>query len=235
MSDSSLFRLGGWAAFSGGALGLVTLFLHAGPRRGDTTKFMLDVAGNELWAIDHVGIIVAVLLLLAALFAIGRSITGDEAAPWASIGWTAAVIGAVLILANAAVDGPAMKAVAESWTDASGPDKSALFAAAEVLRQVDVAGFALWSLVLVGLTPLLYGVAVITSADYPRWIGWVAVAVGLVGIVEGVITFFHGLIWLTVFVLAPTAVFATIAWIMYMGWLLLRRARVETIASYRGR
>lgn len=231
MSDASLYRFGGLAALIGGILGFVSLFLHTGPRRGNTTKFLRDVADNELWAWDHLGIIVAVLLLVAALSAIARSITGDEAAPWASFGWTSAVIGAALTLVYATLDGPAMKAVAETWVEAGSADQSALWAAADVLRQVDIAGFAIWSLVLVGVTPLLYGVAVIASSNYPRWIGWAAVAIGVVGIVQGLITFFNGLIRLTVFVLTPTAVFATIAWIMYMGLLLWRTAQEEETVS----
>ena len=132
-------------------------------------------------------------------------------------GWTTAVIGAAVTLVYVAVDGPAMKAVAETWAAADADDQPALLAAADVLRHADVAGFAVWTMVLAGVTPLLYGTAVVISSDYPPWIGWAAVAAGVLGVAQGLITFFNGLDTFTVFVLTPVAVLTMILWTMYMG------------------
>ena len=128
-----------------------------------------------------------------------------------------------MALVYAAVDGPAMKAVPETWLDASDVDQPSLLAAAEVLREVDIAGFALWTLVLFGVAPLVYGVAVVVGDDHPRWLGYAAVAVGLVGIIQGLSTFFVGLIRPTVFVLTPIAAFGTTAWFVFVGLMLWRR------------
>jgi hypothetical protein len=226
VTDASIYRFGGWAATVGGVLGVTSLFLHTGPRRGNTTKFLSDIADNELWAIDHLGILLAVLLLMAPLAALTRSFTDGAASQLAAFGWTTAVIGASVTLVYATIDGPAMKAVAEAWAGADASDQPSLLAAAEAIRHVDIAGFALWTLLLTGITPVLYGAAVMVSSDHTTWIGGIAVAAGVVGIVQALITFFAGLVRFVVFGLAPAAVLTTVLWITWMGLLLWRRNRV---------
>ena len=39
---------------------------------------------------------------------------------------------------------------------------------------------------LIGLTLVIYGVALALSNGYPRWIGWLAVAAGIVHLIRGV-------------------------------------------------
>ena len=75
-----------------------------------------------------------------------------------------------------------------------------------------------------GLTPLLYGIAVLTGDEYPSWLGYVAVLAGLVGVVTGTIVFYDGFSTLTDNVLFPISSLLFTAWIGIMGYTLWQKA-----------
>ena len=75
-----------------------------------------------------------------------------------------------------------------------------------------------------GLTPILYGVAVVTGDEYPGWLGWVAILAGIVGVVTGTIIFYDGFSTLTDVVLFPIASILFTAWVGIMGYTLWQRA-----------
>jgi hypothetical protein len=68
--------------------------------------------------------------------------------------------------------------------------------------------------------------AVLTGDDYASWLGWVAMAAGVVGLVTASIIFFAGFTQLTDMVLFPIASVLFTAWIGIMGFLLWQKASV---------
>ncbi len=216
-------RFGGGAAVLGGVLAAVFNLLHAGPRRGNTRLFLEDLVGSRIWELDQLGIAVSLVVLAAALVAVARVLAAGPAAPWAVAAGAVALAGVAVALANVAVDGPAMQEVADRWHAAEGASRESLFAAAEVLRAVDIALFSVWTLVLVGAAPVLFGVAILLGGGLPRWLGWLAVAGGVVGTVTAGIQMFVGLRPVTVFVLFPAASGALTVWIVAVGVAFWRR------------
>ncbi len=205
----------GAAAVGGGVAAAVFNILHAGPRRGNTRLFLEDLVGSRIWEIDQLGIALSLVVVLAALAGLARLLGG----PWAFAAGVVAVAGVAVALVNVAVDGPAMLEVAERWADASGARREALFAAAEALRTVDIALFSVWTVVLVGAVPVLFGVAILIGRGLPPWLGWLAVAGGGLGLVTGAYQMFAGLKPVTVFVLFPVASGALTLWLVAVGWL----------------
>ncbi len=216
-------RFGGAAAIVGGVLAAAFNLLHSGPRRGNTRLFLEDLVGSRVWEADQLGIAVSLMVVAVALVAISRVLGAGEAAPWAAAAGAVALAGVAVALANVAVDGPAMQEVADRWAAAESGRRESLFAAAEVLRSVDIALFSVWTLVLVGGAPILYGVAILVGGGLSRWLGWLAIAGGALGLVTGAVQMFVGLKPVTVFVLFPAASTALIAWLVLVGIVFWRR------------
>lgn len=225
------YRIGAAAAVAGGVLGIVANIAHAGPRRGATTLFLADLADSRIWLLDNLAIAVALLLLTGGLAAITRSL---RPSPWATYAWTAALIGVGLALVNVAVDGPAMKELADAWDTATGDRREALAAAGEALRQIDVATFTMWSLVLTGAAPLLYGAAMRDAPAYPGWLALVALGAGGLGVASATVQFFLGLTPLTVFWTFPIASGLLLVWVIVTGVLLWRFPPADPAADGAG-
>ena len=80
--------------------------------------------------------------------------------------------------ASQAVDGIAIKFVAEEWLSALLPEKEVAFRVAEAVRHIEIGLTSLTVLVL-GVAFILYGVAIELNRVYPRWLGWLTVVGGL--------------------------------------------------------
>ena len=104
---------------------------------------------------------------------------------------TAVVTGASITMLQA-VDGVALKWAVDAWANAPADQEVAAFAAAEALRWTE---YALQSYlnILLGLTLILYGLAIVLGTVYPRWLGWLAAASGVAWIVHGLMVPYIGL------------------------------------------
>jgi hypothetical protein len=92
-----------------------------------------------------------------------------------------------------AVDGVALKWAVDAWADAPADQEVAAFAVAEGLRWTEY-GLQGYSNILLGITLILYGLAIALGTVYPRWLGWVALGPGVAWIVHGLIVPNIGLI-----------------------------------------
>lgn len=121
-------------------------------------------------------------------------------------------------------DGIAAKALAVAWANAPAAEKSAAFAAAFAIEQFNFGLFSIFIVVYFGVTVLLYGLAVSTSAVYPKVLGWVAILDGLGAALTGLVQAYNGPSVLVTNVLFP--IFSVIAtlWVVAMGVLLWQRA-----------
>lgn len=71
----------------------------------------------------------------------------------------------------------ALKLAVDAWASAPADQEVAAFAAAEAVRWTEI-GVNSFSFLLLGLTFLLYGLALASGTVYPRWAGWVALSAG---------------------------------------------------------
>lgn len=82
-----------------------------------------------------------------------------------------------------------------------------------------------YSFILLGLTFILYGVAIALGTLYPRWLGWIAVGSGVAWIVHGLMVPYVGL-----FDSIPrlVAIVLMALWAFIIGVLMWRIARPES-------
>src|SRR3989442_2046022 len=225
MPERTLTRIGAAAAVLGAVLGLVVNVLH--PRVNDpanTKAFLRQVAESTIWVGDHVGIIFAVLLVTGGLVAVYRSITSGPGAAWARLGFAAALVSAGLGFVTFAVEGIAIKRVAVAWASAPRGEKAVAFRVADALVQIQWALSSVWILIFFGVTFILYGVAVVLSDVYPKWLGWVAVGGGLGSSLLGLHIGYHGASSLVFNILFPIFSILLTAWLFMMGGLLWRES-----------
>ncbi|MFN8512209.1 MAG: hypothetical protein U0232_17190 [Thermomicrobiales bacterium] len=222
-------RLGALSAIVGAALALVVNLLY--PVRPDNPEALLTlVAGNANWGLLNFGLMVSTLLILGGLYSLSQIAQGPLARGLAQLGLIAALPGAGSMLAGVAVEGYALKALADRWAGAAGADKAEAFRVALAVEQVQQALFYTWAAFFVGAPFLLLGLSgLAVGGGFPRWIG----AIGAVGGAGGLATGAAGLLGTPlpslVFVVAATAV---TLWILIAGVVALRGAgRLGVAAS----
>ena len=88
----------------------------------------------------------------------------------ARFGFAAAVLTTASLTMLQAVDGVALKWAVDTWARAPADQEAAAFSAAEVARWTEYATQS-YSNILLGLTLILYGLAIALGSVYPRWLG----------------------------------------------------------------
>ncbi len=110
----------------------------------------------------------------------------------ARFGLVAELLAGAALTMLQAVDGVALKWAVDAWASAPADQEVAAFAAAEALRWTEYA-LQSYSNILLGLTLILYGLAIALGTVYPRWLGWVAAGSGVAWIVHGLMVPYVGL------------------------------------------
>src|SRR5215203_3495344 len=109
----------------------------------------------------------------------------ERGAAVARFGLAAVVLTAATFTMLQAVDGVALKWAVDAWAGATAEQKTATFAAAEALRWTEYAVQSFFT-ILLGLTLILYGLAIALGSVYPRWLGLIAIVSGVAWITHGV-------------------------------------------------
>ena len=180
MAERALLQIGSVSAIVGAVLAVIVNVLHPrGAEIGDTRAHLQEIADSGIWFVDHIGILVAALLILGGLVALYRSFTEGWGATLARLGFASALVGAAMTaVLLGGTDGIAMKEVADAWASSQDP---ALFQAGFVLEQINLGIFSTFIFVFFGVTFILYGLAVALSDVYPKWLGWAAVVARIGG------------------------------------------------------
>ncbi len=221
MTDGGVLRLGSWAAILGAVVALVANGLH--PRVSETGDYVAAemelVSGSDAWVPIHVAIMLAFLLIVFGLFALTRSMKGGRAQGLSRVALGALVLSAPVALVHSVLDAYALKAVADAVAE-SGPE---LGGAGTVIANITWSTLMGLNVLFLGVTPIAFGLAVASDGGYPRWLGWVALALGVVSVVNGL----GGLIagpTTAFFMVFPVAAGLITLWVLAMGVLLGRRA-----------
>ena len=185
----------GWARcwrLPGAAALLVGTFMHpAGAAPNDAPAAFAEYAADRTWIFSHLLQFAGVLLMVGALVIVARWLAGGRAAGWAQLGAVSAGAGLAVAAALQAVDGVALKAMVDIWAAAPPAEQTTAFYAALAVRQVEIGLAALLGLVL-GVTAVVYGVALLIDGRAWRWLGVVALAAGAVTAVSGVMMAYAG-------------------------------------------
>jgi uncharacterized membrane protein len=170
----------------------------------DNPVVFREYAQSELWIAVHLGQFLGFLLVIGGLVAVYYALTTRRGvgAAVARFGLAAAVTTGASFSILQAVDGIALKRAVDAWASASPDQQVAAFAAAETIRWIEI-GVNSLSFSLVGLTLLLFGIAIALSSVYPRWVGAIAVAAGVANLIRGVEVSYRGFVSSVAALVAP--------------------------------
>lgn len=188
MDDARLLRWGGAAGVASAAVAVAFNALHPrapSDRLNDVEELLRLVSRSGDWRIVHLVSVLATLVGVGAIVAILWSMSLGGSRRWPAIALASLVVTTPVLLLSVAVDGFAIKAVADQWARATGAPAASLLAAATALRSLDEAVLDAVMITQFGLTTVLLGVASWTSPLYGRALGAVALAAGATGVVCG--------------------------------------------------
>ena len=222
-TEEHLARAGAVAA----AIGAVTLFmatlLHpvsADPN--DPRAAFTEYAADRLWVASHLGQFLGIAILGVAFVALAASVEPGRPAAWGRIGVAGTAASVAAAAALQAVDGVALKIMVDRWARAAGHARTHAFEGAFAVRQVEI-GLASLLSVLFGLTIMVFGLAMMLSRRFPRWLGGLGLAGGLATAAAGVAQAYTGFSPLAMTLSMPAGALLLI-WAMSTGVLLWRLA-----------
>ena len=189
-------RIGAVSLLLGAIVLVISTQLHpAHENPMDNPAVFREYAQSGLWIAVHLGQFLGFLLMIAGLVAVYYSLATrrDAAAAVARFGLATAVTTGASFTILQAVDGIALKRAVDAWVSAPADQQVASFAAAEAIRWIEI-GVASLSFVLVGLTLLLFGIALALSSVYPRWVGVIGAAAGVANLIRGVELSYQGFV-----------------------------------------
>ena len=160
----------------------------------DNPAIFMEYAESDSWVAIHFAQWFAALLLIGGFVALYYSITTkpEANAAVARFGLAAALLTGAALTMLQAVDGVALKWAVDTWARVPADQVAAAFSAAQALRWTEYS-LQSYSNILLGLTFILYGLAIALGTVYPRWLGWIAVGSGVAWIVHGVMVPYIGL------------------------------------------
>jgi len=224
-----MIRIGALSGMVGGVVSLVVAFLHpAESVSGEdfTTDHMHEMAESAPWLAGHFGNTAAAFLAVFALAAFTEMMRGSTGQAWARLARLTAVAAFGLILVTSAVDGFAIRRVAEDFVSANPDPGSAHYLATQGFEHFQLSMFSMVIFAYFGVTQLLYGLATWNSGTYPKWLGAIAIGFGIVGSVVGAVQLLFGISTASITVFVVTWNFF-ILWIMVMSVITWRSSRDE--------
>lgn len=229
MSESLIMRVGAAAGITGGVIGAFAGIAHPQPEPGVADAFLHSIVPTSMWVNIHLAALFAVLLALVALVAIERSITREPARGLARFGLALAAAGSGAAIVWMAIDGVAMKHIADAWAAAPEQEKAVAFHTAVVVEEMILALFSITIVVWYGLPFIFMGLAVGLSGAYPRWMGWLVVAGAIGAVLTGMAQVYTGRTLLVTHILFPVVSFWIGGWVMLMSGFLWRKADAMTV------
>ncbi|MFY9463333.1 MAG: hypothetical protein WAP52_04075 [Candidatus Sungiibacteriota bacterium] len=227
IAQQTFVRFGAWSGIVGAVIFMIANIIHPrSPNIESTAAQIQTVAQSNIWLTDHLLLLMGGFMLLGGLLAIQRLMADGSGSAWAKIGSVSAMVSTSVWVVLMALDGIASKVVHNSWAMASGQEQAVALRVAEMMEEIDIALFSVYIILFFGITLFLYGLAVTKSAVFPRWLGGTAMALAVASFVVGVVQAYTGLsVLITNTLFASFSSFLTL-WILIMGVLILRKARV---------
>jgi hypothetical protein len=200
----------------------------------ETVAAFTEYAADHLWVASHLTQLAGVVLLVAALLFLARQLGSASDTGWPQIAAGGAIASLAVATTLQAVDGIALKVMVDAWAAAPAGQKEGIFHAAFAVRQVEVGLAAMLSLLL-GLTVIAYGGALLADDTYPKWIGRLALVGGVPAVVSGVVMAYTGFSGLAMAINMPASALLLV-WMLALGVFMWRRGgRLSpTVASESG-
>jgi hypothetical protein len=205
-----------------GLLGLVVYAvadsMHGGHDPAHLQVTLPAYAANDSWLAVHLAQLAGIAMLTILIVTLARSLVPERPdASMARLGIGAAQITFAVYAVNQAVDGVAIKFLADSYVAAPPADKADVLLVAEAVRHIEI-GLTSFFQVGLGMTLAMVGLAVRSSARYPSWLGWTAVVDGLGWVVVGILVAIRGF---DVAISVPSVIVSNLLALWILGVVLL--------------
>ena len=184
-------RAGAALAVIGVVITVVASRFHGGTDPADLQTVLPQYAANPNWKAAHLGQFVGFLFIICSLIILLRHLNETSSSVFALLGMVTATVSIAALAANHAVDGVAIRYVAENWVAAPPEGKVAAMNVAQAVRHIEQGLSALFGFNL-GITLLLCGAAILTSRACPQWLGAAALPVGAVYLAAGISLYYVG-------------------------------------------
>jgi hypothetical protein len=209
-------RAGALAAIGGGILALYGNLLH--PRYSDTDDVKLygKVANSVLFSVADMLIMLALVLTVVGIVTLARAL---QAAPHDLLpryGAASAFVGVGIALAQVGIEVFAFKQSARAFVGAADGNQVSAFWATNAIDHVNTALFATWTIVYLGITPVLLGVAALRRRVAHLAFGVLAIVGGACCAVVGVVNLLHNDQSTTIIPFLIGSILVT-AWVIWAG------------------
>lgn len=217
------YRISAGAGIVGGILAVVFNLAH--PRTSDIVQGgrgeLELIAGSDIWRLDHIMLGLATALIFIGVIGIGLSMVSTAGDTWARAWLIFTSVSVAVLLVTIALDGGPMKSLADQWAG-SGKDAGS-FLAANVLMEITSGLLGASIAMMFGVAPLMLGMAVLSGGGYPKVLGQISIAGGVLGLVDAFILALSGFTKLSILVLFPiTSVLSTIV-LLWASWELWKK------------
>lgn len=147
----------------------------------DVQAVLTKLADNETAAQIHLlGLALGMWLILGGIVGIYRSLSTGAASAWARLAFYAVVVATatwIIVFAT----GWAQAGAAANWVAAPAAGKATAYGVAASLHAANMATFSM-AIVVEWAALILLGIAISLSTLYPKWMGWIAIVLGVVTI-----------------------------------------------------
>ena len=225
MRMCSASRAGATCSILGVGLLLVGTYLH--PMEADPNvpaAAFAEYAADSLWVASHLMQLAGVASMVVALLLFADKLELRGGSKVARIAAAGAITSLALAAALQAVDGIALKAMANAWAAAPALQRDGIFHAAFAVRQLEIGLASMFSLSM-GFTATVFGVALITDHAYPKWFACLAIIGGLPTGVGGIAIAYTGFSGLSMAITMPANILL-LFWMLVLGGFMWREGGV---------
>ena len=225
MRMCSASRAGATCSILGVGLLLVGTYLH--PMEADPNvpaAAFAEYAADSLWVASHLLQLAGVASMVVALLLFADKLELRGGSKVARIAAAGAITSLALAAALQAVDGIALKAMANAWAAAPALQRDGIFHAAFAVRQLEIGLASMFSLSM-GFTATVFGVALITDHAYPKWFACLAIIGGLPTGVGGIAIAYTGFSGLSMAITMPANILL-LFWMLVLGGFMWREGGV---------
>ncbi len=159
--------------------------MHADPGVPAAAFAEYAAAGHVPWVAGHLLQFGGIAGMVLAVVLLSRTTTGARASAWARVTTVAGAAGLATAATLQAVDGVALKAMVDLWSEAT-EDRAALFSAALAVRQIEIGLDGLLALLL-AVVFLGFGLALLSAPTGTRSLPVLALATAGAAAVNGVV------------------------------------------------
>lgn len=167
-------------AVAGGVVALVGNLLAPRFDQADNVQVYRAVAASGRLAPSGLILLLAFVLTTIGLLAIASSLRGGRGNDAAWLGGAAVAAGGVIALAQNNLELFGYRQMARVFAGADEQNRPGAFWATSSLDKANSSLLSTWTLLLLGLAPLLISVAMLQTRTFPTWLAGVGIVGGLI-------------------------------------------------------